>query len=253
MATEATKLWEACRAGDADARDRLVADNLALVHHVARKIRRSVGDAVELQDLVSAGSMGLVQAVETFDFTRGLAFSTFAAPRIRGAILDELRRWDHAPRSVRRKQRTLAKVTEQLAAELGRVPDAAEIAAALEVDVTTVHDWQASAEEAVHVPLDRPADSSDGQVAPLDYVAGMTADDIEAGVNAQQEARLLRAHIMQLRERERAVLALYYFKQLKMHEIAQVLGLTESRISQIRTKALATLRERMSSEAAGRT
>ncbi|NLG61394.1 MAG: FliA/WhiG family RNA polymerase sigma factor [Candidatus Cloacimonetes bacterium] len=250
MANEATKLWEACRAGDADARERLVADNLALVHHVARKIQRTVGDAVELQDLVSAGTMGLVQAVETFDATRGHAFSTFAAPRIRGAILDELRRWDHAPRSLRRTQRTLAKVTEQLTSELGRVPDASEIADALDVDVATVHTWQARAEEVVHVPLDRPPEPGDHQAAPADYVAGMTAEDIEEGINAQQEARVLRQHLMQLRERERVVLALYYFKQLKLHEIAQVLGLTESRISQIRSKALATLRERMVREMA---
>jgi len=103
MTTEAMKLWDACHDGDVDARERLLAQHLPLVHHVARKLMRTLGTDVDADDLVSAGTMGLMQAVETFDASRGLAFSTFAAPRIRGAILDDLRRWDHAPRSVRRK------------------------------------------------------------------------------------------------------------------------------------------------------
>src|SRR5690606_39375760 len=127
-----------------------------------------------------------------------------------------LRRWDHAPRSLRRTQRTLAKVTEQLTSALGRVPDASEIADALDVDVATVHTWQARAEEVVHVPLDRPAEPGDHQAAPADYVAGMTAEDIEEGINAQQEARVLRRseeHTSELQSRENLVCRLLLEKK----------------------------------------
>src|SRR5688572_26166509 len=98
-------LWSNCAAGDADARTELLTQHMSLVHHVARQLSRSLASAADLDELVSAGSMGLMSAVDAFDAQRGLAFSTFAVPRIRGAILDELRRHDHVPRSIRRKAR----------------------------------------------------------------------------------------------------------------------------------------------------
>lgn len=249
MSIEAMKLWEACQAGDVDAREQLLTKHLPLVHHVARRLARTLGADVEVDDLISAGTVGLMQAVESFDTSRGLAFSTFAAPRIRGAILDDLRRWDHAPRSVRRKQRTLARTQESLSMKLGRAPDVNEIAGELDLDVETVHAWRATAEDSLQVSIDRPVEK-DGQrhAAPVDVLTGTTAEQIEGNINRSQEAAALRRRIEQLRERERTVLSLYYFQDLKLHEIAQVLGLTESRISQIRSQALKTLRERMSEE-----
>lgn len=203
MSIEAMKLWEACQAGDVEAREHLLTKHLPLVHHVARRLRRTLGVEVELDDLISAGTVGLMQAVESFDTSRGLAFSTFAAPRIHGAILDDLRRWDHAPRSVRRKQRTLARTQESLSMKLGRTPDVGEIAGELELDVDTVHAWRATAEDSVQVSLDRPVEQDGHQhAAPVDVLTGMTAEEIEGNLNRSQEAAALRRRIEQLRERD---------------------------------------------------
>ena len=115
----ATTLWTQYQVdGDIDARDQLLMQHLRLVHHVARQVIRSSRIDAEFDDLVSAGTIGLMNAVDNFDPGRGLAFSTFAAPRIRGAILDDLRRRDHVPRSIRRKQRELNRAKEALMAKL---------------------------------------------------------------------------------------------------------------------------------------
>ena len=115
-------LWERFTAGDIAARDRLLTEHLGLVHHVARQMSRTLAVKADFDELVSAGSMGLMAALDSFDASRGLAFSTFAAPRIRGAILDELRRQDHVPRSIRRKTREIHAARESLMRALGRAP-----------------------------------------------------------------------------------------------------------------------------------
>ena len=240
-------IWDAYQAGDPDAREQLLSLHLRLVHHVARRIARSLHIDVEFDDLLSAGTMGLINAVENFDPSRGLAFSTFAAPRIRGAILDELRRWDHVPRSVRRKQRQLKQAREALRAALDRAPNAVELARELDIELEQLWRWEADAHQSGLVSIDQPVDGEDGASAPLDVLVGEEADSIEDGVNHDQETERLRQEILNLKERERIVLSLYYFEELKLHEIATILNLTESRISQIRSKAISTLRSRMKS------
>jgi RNA polymerase sigma factor FliA len=244
---EAMTLWKDYRScGDDRAREQLLAKHLPLVHHVARRMQRGLARDADINDLFSAGTMGLIDAVESFDPSRGLAFSTYAAPRIQGAILDDLRRWDHAPRSVRRKQRDIARAEESLTRSLGRAPSQAEVADALEIDMQTLWDWQATTEDAIRVSLDQPMSDDDPHAAaPLDVLAGSTGAEIEDGITGAEEVELLKQEIGRLREQERVVLSLYFFQELKLHQIAQVLGLTESRISQIRTKALNTLRGRM--------
>jgi RNA polymerase sigma factor for flagellar operon FliA len=241
-------LWESFQQkGDPAAREQLLSQNLRLVHHVARQLARTLRVDVEFDDLVSAGTIGLVKAIENFDPSRGLAFSTFAAPRIRGAILDDLRRWDHVPRSVRRKQRQLNAAREALAGSLDRPPQDEETARELGIDVEKLWRWETAAQEAVHVSIDRPVDADgDGTVrTPLDVLVGDTGEQIEESLNREQEIELLREEIAALKERERLVLSLYYFEELKLHEIASILNLTESRVSQIRSKAISTLRERL--------
>src|SRR3982751_486643 len=109
-----TTLWDAFLAGDSSARDALLAEHVSLVHHVARQLGRRLSDKVDHDEMVSAGILGLMSAMSAFDSHRGLAFSTFAVPRIRGAILDELRRQDHVPRSIRRKTREISPASENL-------------------------------------------------------------------------------------------------------------------------------------------
>jgi RNA polymerase sigma factor for flagellar operon FliA len=243
LAMDSRTLWAAYAAGDVDARDALLRDNLSLVHHVARQLARGLAADADVDELVSAGTMGLMSALESFDVGRGLAFSTFAVPRIRGAILDELRRQDHVPRSVRRKTRSIAAARETLTRTLGRAPALSELAVALGVDAETLWRWQADVEGAVHVPLDRTATDRDGAtVTPAD-VLGNGEELTDDRLTREEGVALLREALLGLKDQERTVLSLYYFEELKAREIAEVLGVSESRISQIRSKALALLRE----------
>ena len=237
------KLWQAFQAGSQEARDRLLEDHLGLVHHVARQVSRTLAVRADVDELVSAGTIGLMAALESFDASRGLAFSTFAAPRIRGALLDELRKQDHVPRSVRRKTRELSAAREAFQRAHGRAPEDRELAEQMGVDLETVWRWKADIEGATQLPIDRqPGDKEQGTAAPVDYLADETDHDVEASLTHEQEVRYLRDALLRLKEQERVVLSLYFFEELKLHEIAKVLELTESRVSQIRTKALSKLR-----------
>jgi RNA polymerase sigma factor for flagellar operon FliA len=238
-------LWTNFAAGDLDARTTLLTDNLSLVYHVARQLARRLAADTDIDELVSAGTLGLMSALDAFDPARGLAFSTFAVPRIRGAILDELRRQDHVPRSVRRKTRDLAQARETLMRQLGRRPEDSELAAQLDVDVHTIWRWQAEVEGAQQVPLDRaPSDREGALPSPGEFLSS-EAEGADEQLGKAQEVVLLRTAILGLKEQERTVLSLYYFEELKLHEIAEILGLTESRVSQIRSKALTRLRTTM--------
>jgi RNA polymerase sigma factor for flagellar operon FliA len=239
-------LWTRLAAGDVDARDQLRSEHLGLVHHVARQMSRTLAVKADFDELVSAGAMGLMSALESFDASRGLAFSTFAAPRIRGAILDELRRQDHVPRSIRRKSREIAAARETLMRVLGRAPEDKEVAEHLGVDIATLWRWQGDIEGAHHVPIDRaPGDRESQAPTPLDMLSDETETGVEDRLNHEQEVAILREAILKLKEQERVVLSLYYFEELKLHEIATVLELTESRVSQIRSKAIGRLRAQM--------
>jgi len=238
-----TDLWRSWRSeGDEEARDELIRSHLRLVHHVAGQLIRS-GPARdrEMDDLVSAGTIGLMQAVDSFEPERGLAFSTFATPRIRGAILDDLRRDDAAPRSVRRKQRDLSQARERLAGTLSRAPTATEVAGELGVDADQLHRWTVDAEAGTQVPLvgSRP----DG--APRTIPLPDDSQGVEESLTQEEEVKLLGEAIQGLGHPDRLVLTLYYHEGLRMHQIGEVLGVTESRVSQIRSRALKVLRGRL--------
>lgn len=237
------KLWQSYHAGNETARDRLLEEHLGLVHHVARQISRTLSVRADFDELVSAGTIGLMAALEGFDASRGLAFSTFAAPRIRGAILDELRKQDHVPRSIRRKTREISAAREAFQRTHGRPPEDKELAESLNVDMDTLWRWQADVEGAHHVPLDRaPGDRENSAPVPADMLSNDGEHDVDDSLTHEQEVSHLKAALQHLKEQERVVLSLYYFEELKLHEIAKVLELTESRVSQIRSKALGKLR-----------
>lgn len=241
-------LWNAYKTdGDEEARAALLLRHLRLVAHVARNLRKAGRQGEELDDLLSAGTIGLIDAVQNFEPARGLAFSTFAAPRIRGAILDDFRRRDHASRSTRRKRRDLARTRERLAASLNRDPTDREVAEELGIEVEKLWGWKHDAERAVHVSLDRPLDPAAPRASiPEEVVTDPGARDCDHLLTGQEEALILRDELLKLKERDRLVLSLYYFEGLKLHEIGAMLGVTESRISQIQTRGLRILRERMS-------
>jgi RNA polymerase sigma factor for flagellar operon FliA len=230
------------RACHTDARDALLRDNLSLVHHVARKLARRLADDADLDELVSAGTLGLMSAAESFDPSRGHAFSTFAVPRIRGAMLDELRRQDHVPRSVRRKSRSIAQVRESLMHALGRNPSSREMADALGVDCETLFRWTAEVETAVHLPLDGHSRCLQDERPTR---AELLRSDVELPdeyLAREEQVAALRDAMLALDDQERTVLALYYFENLRSREIGELLGVSESRVSQVRARALGRLR-----------
>lgn len=244
---EAMTLWRDYQETGADeAREALLTRHLPLVHHVARKMLRMLSSNADLDDMISAGTMGLMDAVGSFDPNRGLAFSTYAAPRIRGAILDELRRIDELPRSARRKQRAMQAAEQELTRTLDRAPTARETAQHLGVDLETLWEWRRTADEGQRFSLD---DSLPGRAHQAgtagDLLPGTGAEEIEERVEKRERLDQVQQELAALSERERMVLTLYYFHELKLREIAEVLGLTESRVSQIRSRALETLRTRV--------
>ncbi len=222
-----------------------VSQHLGLVYHVARSLRRSRGIVIELDELVSAGTLGLIEALANFDASRGLAFTTFAAPRIRGAMLDELRRLDHVPRSVRRRARAIAAATDTLTNELGATPDDSQLASRLGIDRETLWRWQHDGESARAMPLDHARSDSDGSEVVEHCLEASSSANVDDALTREQELVALQAAIRALGSRERTVLALYYYEELRLHQIAEVLGVTESRVSQIRTRAIARLREQL--------
>jgi RNA polymerase sigma factor for flagellar operon FliA len=244
-------LWQRYRAtGDPAARTQLLDRYLGLVHHVAREIGART-PMVEIDDLVSAGALGLVRALESFDLSRGLAFSTYAVRRIRGAILDDLRSRDWTPRSVRVKNRRITAATAALEAKLGRAPEPREVAAVLGIELETYWDWRASVDGGVLVSFDTV--SSNGQRHTLSLEE--TLNDPDAPLPGQELTQLeqvagLRGAIGRLPDKERTVLALYYYEELNLRQIAEILHVTESRISQIRTQALRRLRDMLANDQA---
>lgn len=239
------ELWQRLAAGDEQCRERLMSAHLSLVYHVARSVYRRLGGAAELDELVSAGTLGLAEAIDRFDPSRGLAFSTYAVPRIHGAIVDELRRLDHVPSSVRRRARALGVTQAGLAHDLGRAPMPKETAVRMGVDVETVTRWQSDAASTMMLRLDDPIPGSgeDGEVRTWgDSIAGSDGVDVEVRLTREQEIERLRAALLELPDVERRVLTLYFLEELKLQDIARVLEVTESRVSQIKQKAMSRLR-----------
>ena len=222
-------------------------EHIGLVHHVARQLARKLHDKVDIDELVSAGTVGLMQAAASYEPSRGLSFSTFAVPRIRGSMLDELRREDPMSRGVRRKTRAIVAARDTLVRRLGREPRSAEVARELDITEETLRQWELDVEGSVRMSLDSAprALQENATVTAANAIADESAPDIEEHLTQQQRLALLGIAIRGLRAQERTVLALYYYEELTLQEIATVLGLSASRISQVRTEALLKLRDHM--------
>lgn len=226
---------------DRSSRDRLIVHYSPLVKFVAGRVGAGLPSSVDPGDLVSAGVFGLIDAVERFDRERGVKFETFAVPRIRGAIIDGLRSLDWVPRSVRSRARAVEGAISALEGSLGRAPGEDEVAAHLQIGVGEFQKWMASISSTAVGPLDR-ALLAGADPRPL---GGEGPQSPAASVEDAEVKRLVRAEVRRLPERERTVMALYYDEGLTLAEIGGVLGVTESRVSQIHTKAVLHLRARL--------
>ncbi len=217
----------------------LITDHIALVGHIVRETRGRLPGHVDSDDLTSAGLTALVQAAQAFERERGVPFARYAATRIRGAILDELRAVDWASRSVRRRARDVESVRNSLAASLGRTPSNNEVASAMGVDVTEVVANDDDLARAQVLSLDAGPDTTVGE----SIVAGEPTP--EAQVEHLEQLSYLRAAIAELPDRLRVVVEDYFFAERPMAEIAAELDVSESRISQLRAEALVLLRDAM--------
>jgi len=237
-------LWRQYRrTHDPSTRNELLERHLYLVRLLARKLSIRIGRVVEIDDLMSAGTLGLVQALEGYDVSLGIAFVTYASRRISGAMLDELRNRDWVPRSVRSKARKLYQASSRLESELGRSAEPRELARMLDLDEPTYQAWREAVNGAVIMSLDdEPADGLDGGNALGDRLSDPAAADPLENLGQEESVTTITNALAALPERERMVLVLYFYEELNLREIAEVMHLTESRISQIRSAALKKMR-----------
>jgi len=218
-----------------------------LVKYVVDKISATLPKTVDLDDLQSSAVIGLYDAWEKFDASRGTKFETYAVWRIRGAVLDELRALDWASRTTRRKARRVEEVSRGLDQKLGRAASDVEIAAALGLDSQEFFRLSDEVQSAVHLSLERPQshdDSSDVMGLGEAIEAADAVDCLEV-VELGEARGILLGAINHLPEQERLVVALYYYEELTLKEIGEILGISESRVSQVHTKAIRRLRRRV--------
>ncbi|MGZ4436175.1 MAG: FliA/WhiG family RNA polymerase sigma factor [Nocardioides sp.] len=226
-------VWKEFRdSGDAGVRNRLVLQYAPLVKYVAGRMRTRLPENVDPDDLVSDGVLGLMDAIERFEPDRGLSFQTFAVPRIRGAIIDGMRAMDFVPRSVRDKLRLIQRAQLALEERLDRQPTHDELAAESGIPVQQLRD------------LLKQSSSSHANLDDFDLADELSTAAEQVVEDGDVSASLMKV-VEELSERDRIIIALYYFEGLTLAEIGQVLGVTESRISQVHRRVTTTLRTRL--------
>ncbi len=241
--------WDAFKGdGDRLARERLILHYAPLVAAVAGRVGMRLPSMVEQADLVSYGMFGLIDAIEKYEPGRAVKFETYASARIRGAIIDELRAMDWIPRSVRTKARAVDRAYSELESELRRVPSESEVAGRLGVQVRELRAVFTQLSTVNIAALDELLGGGDeraDRLSLIDTLGDGGAPDPEGAFEVQETKFLLARAIDQLGEREKLVLVLYYYEGMTLAEIGRVLGVTESRISQMHTAAMARLRARL--------
>ncbi len=251
-AIELRDLWKRYKAtADDKARERLVIAYSPLVKYVAGRMASGLPAHVEESDLISYGLVGLISAIQRFEPERDIKFETYAITRIKGAIIDELRSLDWVPRSVRARAREIERTNSKLEHQLQRAPTDEEMAAALEMSVDDFQDALLQISNSSVAALDElwtVSDASGDQVSLLDTLQDPDAPDPAQVMDLTDLKDRVADAIARLPEREKLVVALYYYENLTLREIGEVLGVTESRVSQLHTKAVLRLRSRLTGD-----
>ncbi|TWG08938.1 FliA/WhiG family RNA polymerase sigma factor [Saccharopolyspora dendranthemae] len=226
-------------------RDRLVLHYAPLVKYVAGRVGTGLPSHVEISDLIQSGIFGLVDAIEKFEPERGLKFETYAMQRIRGAILDDLRAQDWVPRSVRSRARDVERALERLEAKLQRTATDSELADELELSTEDLRELFAQLQMTSVVALDDLIGAGHAQASLAETLPDDRAEDPVAALVDRDSRRQLAEAVERLSERDRVVVTLYYFENLTLAEIGRVLGVTESRVCQLHTRAVLRLRTKL--------
>ncbi len=232
--------------GDESARERLIVQNMQVVNYIAGRMAMHVPSSVDLDDLIGWGVLGLIDAVEKFDPKQDVKFSTYASIRVRGAILDQIRSLDWAPRSLRTMARKMGSAREQLRHQQGGEPSAEAVAEVIGSTPEQVEDAMAQLQAVQMLSLDDYLPSEDSAHArKVDVTADATVAGPEAvAVEKERLDRIVDA-ILKLPEQQQKVLNLYYYEELTLKEVGMVLEVSESRICQIHSAAMKTLRKAM--------
>jgi RNA polymerase sigma factor for flagellar operon FliA len=251
-AEDTQSLWRAYRVnkGDKAIRDRLILTYAPLVKYVAGRLGSGLPAHVDEGDLVSYGLLGLIGAIERYDPDRDVKFETYAIARIKGSIIDELRAMDWVPRSVRARARDIERAIAELERKLRRAPTDEEIAEKLGISQDELEESLTDISRSSIAALDELWTVSSGgggdQVALIDTIEDTEAPDPQGSLSQTEMKEAIGEAIARLPEREKLVVTLYYYEELTLREIGEVLGVTESRVSQLHTKAILRLKARLS-------
>jgi RNA polymerase sigma factor for flagellar operon FliA len=247
-------LWlEYRRTKDKALRDRLILTYAPLVKYVAGRLGSGLPAHVDEGDLVSYGLLGLISAIERYDPSRDIKFETYAVARIKGAIIDELRALDWVPRSVRSRAREIERAIAELESKLGTAPTDEQIAAKVGISVDELEESLTDISRSSIAALDElwSASGEGDQVSLLDTIEDTTGPRPHEALDESEMREALADAIARLPEREKLVVTLYYYEELRLREIGEVLGVTESRVSQLHTKAILRLKSRFAGATQG--
>ncbi len=239
------KLWDEYRKKRTpELRERIIIEYAGLVKVVAGRLSMYLGYNVEYDDLVGYGTFGLIDAIDKYDFEKGVKFETYASVRIRGAILDQIRKMDWIPRTLRQKQKKVDAAYKKIEMETGRPATEEEIARELEISIDELDDWQNQAKVSNLISLDDYMEQGETKV---DIASSEDYVQPEKVVEQQALKQILVDALELLTEKEKKVIVFYYYEELTLKEISSILEVTESRVSQLHTKALQKLRNKLGS------
>lgn len=238
-------LWEQySRSKTASLREKLIIEYAGLVKVVAGRLGMYLGYTVEFDDLLGYGTFGLIDAIDKFDQLKGVKFETYASLRIRGAILDQIRKMDWIPRTLRQKQKKLDTAVQKLEILLGRPATEEELARELEITEEEVIHWQNQTKVGSLISLDEYLEQG-SEIRMENGTASVHFDEPERVLEREEMKKLLIEALEGLTENEKKVITFYYYEELTLKEISRILEVSESRISQLHTKALQKLRKKL--------
>lgn len=244
MTNDEAAIWEEySKNKSAELREKLILEYAYLVKYAAAKVSAHVGPYIEFEDLMSYGIFGLMDAIDKFDIKKNVQFKTYASLRIRGEIIDNIRKMDWVPRSMRQKNKMLEQSISDFEAEYGRAPSEEELAERLNIDIEEVRELVRKSNISSLVSLDDYLEQNHERVN--DSLISSKIETPESQLENKETRKLLIEGIKSLSEKQRQVITLYYYEELTLKEISKVLGVSESRVSQIHSNAVKILKTKL--------